>query len=107
MRREWLADGTLVLLSLCAIIVTTLVVRRELFGTTEHDGGRPQAVEGWSRYVAAGQPLGSNSSGVTAVIFSDFQCPACRALHERLTLVEQQVPGGVRVIYRHYPLEQI
>lgn len=49
---------------------------------------------------------GNPSAPHTAVVFSDFQCPACRGFAE---LFESQVLPSlgdrVRIVYKHFPLE--
>ncbi len=44
---------------------------------------------------------------VTIVEFSDFQCPACKASEPLVQQVLSENEGSVRVVYRHFPLEQI
>ncbi|HEV3051836.1 MAG TPA: thioredoxin domain-containing protein, partial [Longimicrobium sp.] len=50
---------------------------------------------------------GQRSGGeapVTVVVFSDFQCPACRVLAQSLDVIRERHPGTVAVVYRHFPL---
>jgi protein-disulfide isomerase len=57
--------------------------------------------------VHPGKLKGSQTAAVVVEIFSDFQCPACRNLHEQ---VERQMvqdfaePGKILVVYRDFPL---
>lgn len=50
--------------------------------------------------------LGSASAPHTVVVFSDFQCPACRSF---ATSFEREVlpslGGRVRLVYKHFPLD--
>lgn len=50
---------------------------------------------------------GPESARVTIVEFSDFQCPACRAVQPLIKGVVEQYPDDVRLIYRHFPLLDI
>lgn len=50
---------------------------------------------------------GSAQAKVTIVEFSDFQCPACRAVQPLIKQVVAQYPNDVRFVYRHYPLVSI
>lgn len=50
---------------------------------------------------------GPESAKVTIVEFSDFQCPACRAVQPLVKGVVDQFPEDVRLIYRHFPLLDI
>lgn len=40
----------------------------------------------------------------TAVIFSDFECPYCKAAHETLAQLRAKYPERLRIVYRHYPM---
>jgi protein-disulfide isomerase len=97
-----LSTGVLVL---CALIVTGLLVRREL-APSEPSSLPVEAVRvsEWRDYAAAGTRMGSVDAPVTIVVFSDFQCPACRVLAERLRTVRDERGNDVVVVYRHYPL---
>lgn len=50
---------------------------------------------------------GPESAKVTIVEFSDFQCPACKAVQPLVKGVVAQYPEDVRLIYRHFPLLDI
>lgn len=97
----------------CALAITTVVVHRE-FGSA---GGEPPLapieqiaaqgpaeVAGWRRYAASGHRMGPENAAVTIVVFSDFQCPACRVLAESLAEIRRRHPGRVAIVYRHFPL---
>lgn len=44
---------------------------------------------------------------ITIVEFSDFQCPACRAVGEPLAQIMEKYQGKVKLVYRHFPLVNI
>lgn len=92
-------------LTLCAVVLTGVTVRRELF-TAPPSSPAPQTgtVREWKSYADAGQLLGPANAAVTIVEFSDFQCPACRAAAETLRRVRQRYPRQVAVLYRHAPI---
>ncbi|MGD0611571.1 MAG: peptidylprolyl isomerase [Anaerolineales bacterium] len=48
--------------------------------------------------------LGLGSAAVTILVFSDYQCPACRYVAEVLKQIYQTHPDDVRLIYLDYPL---
>lgn len=50
---------------------------------------------------------GSESAKVTIVEFSDFECPACKAIQPLISQVAAQYPNDVKVVFRHFPLLQI
>jgi protein-disulfide isomerase len=50
---------------------------------------------------------GPATAAVTIVEFSDFQCPACRAVQPMTKQLMATYPDSVRFVYRHFPLTQI
>ena len=49
---------------------------------------------------------GSASAPVTVIEFTDFQCPACRAIHPALDELLKTYADRVRFVVRDFPLEQ-
>jgi protein-disulfide isomerase len=49
---------------------------------------------------------GSASAPFVAITYSDFQCPHCRTLAEKLDEVQRKFPGRLRVVFRHFPLDR-
>lgn len=94
-----LATGILVV---CALVITGLTVRRELFSAPSPPRVRPVAE--WRQYAAEGQRMGPANAPVVITEFSDFQCPYCRILADRLKELRGRYPGQVAVVYRHFPL---
>lgn len=110
MKKDVLANAATAVLAICALIVTTLVVRRELGSsapppsTIEVPRGSP--VENWREYASQGHSMGPANAPVTVVAFSDFQCPACKMFADSVQVLRQRHPGRVRVVYRHFPLQR-
>ncbi|MGI9628251.1 MAG: thioredoxin domain-containing protein [Longimicrobiales bacterium] len=50
---------------------------------------------------------GPEGAPVTIVEFADFQCPYCLQFIETLKQIEYAYGDMVRVVYRHYPIENI
>jgi protein-disulfide isomerase/uncharacterized membrane protein len=50
--------------------------------------------------------LGNPGAPITIVYFTDLQCPYCKLQTEALRELLARRPRAVRVIYRHYPLDQ-
>ena len=54
----------------------------------------------------AGSPVrGPQEAPVTIVEFSDFHCPYCRSVQETLREVLAKYPTQVRLVYKHFPLD--
>lgn len=48
--------------------------------------------------------IGNENAPITMVVFSDFQCPYCKAFHNTINKIMTEYPDKLRVIYRHLPL---
>jgi protein-disulfide isomerase len=55
----------------------------------------------------ADQPsLGNAQAPVTIVMFTDFQCPSCAAMHPSLERLVKELGNKVRLVTRDFPLSQ-
>jgi uncharacterized membrane protein/predicted DsbA family dithiol-disulfide isomerase len=50
--------------------------------------------------------IGAKNPTITVTEFSDYQCPGCKAAHGQLRDIVKRFPSQVRVIHRHFPLDQ-
>jgi protein-disulfide isomerase len=94
-----LATATLVA---CAVVVTSLVARRELFPSSPPL--ETKIVPDWRTYADEGQRMGPRDAAVTIVTFSDFQCPACRVFDGYLHDLRARHPDDLAIVFRHFPL---
>jgi protein-disulfide isomerase len=103
--KAMLADLGTALLVGCAVTVTVLAVRRELFSAAPNAQVTLESttVSDWRSY-AEGQRMGPANAPVTIVEFSDFECPFCRATADRIRAIRARYPREVALVYRHYPL---
>ncbi|HEX8242283.1 MAG TPA: DsbA family protein [Longimicrobium sp.] len=95
-------------LTLCALVTTGLVVRREFFSPRPAAASLPAGavrIPTWERFAREGHRMGPAQAPVTIVVFSDFQCPYCAILMDRLRTLRQEHPADVSVVYRHFPVE--
>jgi len=51
--------------------------------------------------------LGAVHAPVTIVEYGDFECPNCKQAAPFVRLLLEHFAGRVRVVYRHFPLEEI
>lgn len=96
---------------LCAVIITVLVVRREIWPSAVLSRSRAawdqpfDVVSSWSDLSNAGAIIGPTDAKVKIVVFSDFECPACRSFTlGALASVRRAHPRDVAILYRHFPL---
>jgi protein-disulfide isomerase len=57
--------------------------------------------------AAEGPSLGPANAPVTIVEFSDYQCPFCKRAEPTVHEVAKRYPEQVRIVYRHFPLDNI
>ena len=68
--------------------------------TTAHAAQRSLAVE------AADHVLGPDHAAVTLIEYGDFECPTCRMAVPAVKLLLDRFPNRVRLVFRHFPLEE-
>ena len=56
---------------------------------------------------SADHMLGSEHARVTVVEYGDFECPNCKQAAPAVKMLLERFVGGVRVAFRHFPLEEI
>ncbi len=57
--------------------------------------------------AAEGPSRGPQDAAVTIVEFSDYQCPFCKRAEPTVEQIAQRYPAQVRIVYRHFPLDNI
>jgi protein-disulfide isomerase len=90
----------------CAVIVTGLVLRRELLPSAGAPVNRdPVPVDNWEELKASGHRRGPTNAAVTVVVFNDFECPACRGFATGpLQNILHDYGDQVAFLFRHWPL---
>jgi protein-disulfide isomerase len=56
---------------------------------------------------AADHFLGAPDAPVTVVEYGDFECPNCKQAAPVVRLLPDQFAGRVRLVFRHFPLEEV
>jgi protein-disulfide isomerase len=49
--------------------------------------------------------IGAENPKITIVEFADYQCFQCRKMHFYLRELAAQNPGAIRIVHRHYPMD--
>jgi protein-disulfide isomerase len=88
------------ILTACAPIVTALLVRREFFPPPALGPFTATKIKNWGAFKG-GQPFGPAGRPVSLIVFSDYQCPACRVLSTRLDSLRGKFPTLLSVDYRN------
>jgi protein-disulfide isomerase len=102
MKLNWLVSVGSGSMVVCAVIVTGLLVRRELVSASPNP--RARIVDEWRQYAADGHRVGPQDASVTITEFSDFECPYCRTTARDLRIIRDRYPNQVAVVFRHMPL---
>ncbi|HXT16095.1 MAG TPA: thioredoxin domain-containing protein [Gemmatimonadaceae bacterium] len=91
---------------LCAVAVTVLVIRREVFPPRAAAAMLDlAAVPDWRAIAKEGHSMGPDSAPVVVTEFADFECPACALFYQRMDSLSRAHPGLVRLVFRHYPVK--
>jgi protein-disulfide isomerase len=53
-----------------------------------------------------GHYLGGPNATVVITEFSDYECPFCKQAHTQLRTLLERYPNQLRLVHRHYPLDQ-
>lgn len=106
MKTDSLLNASIVILSLCAMVLTGSAVAR---ARAPQSTAQPVTtkVANWRTLASSGQRMGLTDAPVTIVEFADFQCPFCRRTADALRAVRTAHGASVAVVYRHYPLNSI
>jgi protein-disulfide isomerase len=83
---------------------------REVFTKLKKDAGYTLVLEAPPKQrktvdTAVGPTRGGKGAKVVIVEFADFQCPFCARAHETVQTVLKAYGEKVRIIFRHYPLQ--
>lgn len=100
-----------VCLGTSALLVTAMLVRSEITGTRRLHP--PQArrlfldsVPAGVDYFAGGHRIGPAHKAPSMAVFSDYQCPACKLLHQELETRRTRGQHDLTIVYRHWPLSR-
>ena len=68
---------------------------------------RAQIAKWWDVQPKTAVPIPMDGAKVLVAIFSDYQCPHCRAAHEAYRALVAKYPApNVRFVLKHFPLER-
>jgi protein-disulfide isomerase len=104
-RLETAATGVL---AICAVAITLMWAWREFQPRPSLNAPPPPILEdNWEEYAVGDARIGPRDASVVIVEFSDFQCPYCRSLFQKIDSVRSLYPSQVALVYRNFPLSRI
>ncbi len=90
--------------ALCALAIAGMMARREFFPASPAVADSPKVqIANWREY-RKGHAVGAPAGRVSLVVFSDYECPACRKLAFRLDTIQARFPNQLTIYYRNFPL---
>lgn len=90
--------------SAIAIGILVLLFGLASLGSRGTDGGVGSLLS--EPVSAADHSKGPENAKLTLVEYSDFQCPGCASFYPLVKQLMSEFPNDLRVVYRHFPLEQ-
>lgn len=93
-----------VVLCICALLLTGLNIYETCARSRRNPTEPLYRISEWRDYLDRGERLGRIAAPVTAILFSDYQCPGCRRLNKRFSALLQQHSPQLAVVVRHLPL---
>ena len=90
----------------CLVLATGTLVAREL-NANSRGAVKPATlafVPDWRELAAVGHPRGSDSASVRVVLFADYQCAGCAAVHQLLAAAVDSMADRLQIVTRHFPL---
>lgn len=71
------------------------------------DGEEPAAIQVRAVDEKTDHIRGDKDAKVTIVTFTDLECPFCKRFHDTTNQLMQKYGDKVRLVYRHFPLDQL
>lgn len=70
---------------------------------------KQEIVEGPREITGEDHVLGNPDAPLTFIIYTDFECPFCKKFHETIKQLvdEYGKQGKVRIVFRHFPIDQL
>jgi protein-disulfide isomerase len=100
--KDTVSTAAVVLLAACAVLLTGMNVRNTIAFRAPGDPIR--SISDWHTYAEGRHRIGPADSRVTIVMFSDYECPACKAAIPHIRAIHEKYPTEVSVIVRHFPI---
>ncbi len=93
------------ILGLCALVMTIANVRTS-FARNHTPPTEPwDSVANWKSYERTSLRIGPARPRVSIIVFTDYECPACKQLAKRLGALRREYPTRLAVFIRQFPLE--
>lgn len=98
-----ISNSFTLLLSVCAVIITFLVIRNELFMSP--DNYEQRFIENWEELEFNGWQTGNKDAPIKIVEFFDYECPYCKNAQPTIHSLLENYTSDILLTYVHYPLK--
>jgi protein-disulfide isomerase len=103
--KERLLNAVTALMVTCALVVTGLVVQREVEARQKAAEAREgRVIENWQALVARPQFASTGRARVTLAVFADYTCRYCKQLEGTLDSVRARFGDDLAVVHQHFPI---
>jgi hypothetical protein len=93
--------------ALSALIVTGMVVRRELApvtGNAAYAAHTSRSIPDSKSIASTGHRIGATTPVLTLIEFGDYECPACTAFAGIVRGAVRRHPQEIAMVFTHWPL---
>lgn len=87
-----------------AVVLTVVNVSGALDASRAPRTAPSLEVPMWREVDVGGHVVGDSTSRVRVIVFSDYQCAACQALHAMLEGMASDITARISMRWRHFPL---
>jgi len=91
-------------MTVCALVLTGAVIKREFFPAPPAGTPRIRQLSDWATYAQGPNTMGTTGGRIVVTEFSDFQCPYCARAAAELRKAEARHPGELLIVFRNLPL---
>lgn len=100
--KDAVLTASALVLAASALVFTAVNVRETYARKAPTEAIR--TVANWEQYGRVGHRIGPEKPKVTVVVFSDYECTACKTSLPHLIAIQEEYRDDVAVVVRHYPL---
>lgn len=93
-----------VVLVLCAVTTTGVLITRFTRPAAATSPGAMAPLNGWKNDLTFDRRVGGAQAPYRLVVWTDYQCPACRQFESEIDSAKTKLGDSLSVIYRYYPL---
>lgn len=95
-----------IILVICAVIVTTLVVKNEFNNSTEgsENSNETEYIDNWRELNTSDFYGGDTKAEVEIIEFFDYQCQYCKSVQPTIKNIKSKYGNMISISYAHFPL---